>query len=210
MRTGDATTLLVVRHGQSTWNAERRWQGQADPPLSELGRWQAGEAVDKLGRVDVIVSSPQRRALETAEILSDAVGVGPVLVVEDLRERHAGPWSGLTRLEIEATWPGWVDAGRRPEGYELDEPLAARTVPALEALARAFAGATVLVISHGGVIRTVEAVLGVAGGRVPNLAGRVVYQGRPGARGRGGGGLRPGERLELAPHPIVDDQDPRV
>ena len=196
------TTLLLVRHGQSTWNAEGRWQGQADPPLSDRGRWQAAEASAKLGQVDAVVSSPQRRALETAAILAGALGVGPVQLVDDLRERSAGPWSGLTRPEIEAEWPGWVADGRRPDGYEPDEPLVARALAALTEVAAAFAGGTVLVVCHGGVIRAVEAELGIAEGRIPNLAGRVLYYGP--------GGFRPGERLELAPHEGVDQGDPRV
>jgi probable phosphoglycerate mutase len=202
MTTGPATTLLLIRHGQSTWNAEGRWQGQADPPLSDLGRWQAASAAIALGQLDVIVSSPQRRALETAVILGDALGVGPVHVVEDLRERSAGPWSGLTRAEIEASWPGWIADGRRPEGYEPDGPLAERTREALDAVAQEFGGATVLVVCHGGVIRTLETTLGIAEGRVPNLAGRVLHH--------DGRCVRPGERLELVAHEPVDQGDPRV
>lgn len=196
------TDLLLIRHGQSTWNAEGRWQGQADPPLSALGRWQAGEASAKLGQPDAIVSSPQRRALETAAILAEALGVGPVHVVDDLRERHAGCWSGLTRVEIEASWPGWIEDGRRPEDYELDPPLTARAMAALDQIVGTFAGGTVLVVCHGGVIRAVEASLGLTQGRVPNLGGRVLrHDGR---------GWQAGDRLELAPHEPVEPGDPRV
>ena len=202
MTTGPATALLLIRHGQSTWNAEGRWQGQADPPLSDFGRWQATTAATALGQLDVIVSSPQRRALETAVIIGDGLGVGPVHVVEDLRERLAGPWSGLTGPEIEASWPGWIGDGRRPEGYEPDAPLAARTRAALDAVAGEFPGATVLVVCHGGVIRTLEATLGIADGRIPNLAGRVLHH--------DGRCMRPGERLELVPHGPVDQADRRV
>ena len=68
------TQMLVVRHGQSTWNEQKRWQGQADPPLSEFGREQAGEASKTIGQVDAIISSPQLRAAETAAIISSAIG----------------------------------------------------------------------------------------------------------------------------------------
>lgn len=202
MPSGVATTLLLIRHGQSTWNAEGRWQGQADPPLSDLGRWQAAEAAAKLGQLDVVVSSPQQRAVETAAILAGALGVGPVHLVDDLRERSAGPWSGLTRGEIELTWPGWVEDGRRPEGYEPDGPLAERALRALREVVATFAGAVVLVVCHGGVIRTLEAAMGIAEGRIPNLAGRVLHH--------RDGGFHPDERLELAPHEPVDEMDPRV
>jgi broad specificity phosphatase PhoE len=200
--TGAATTLLLIRHGQSTWNAEGRWQGQADPPLSDLGRWQAVEAAAKLGQLDVVVSSSQQRALETAAIVGGAIGVGPIHVVDDLRERSAGEWSGLTHDEIELRWPGWIADGRRPEGYELDDPLATRALAALDEVVATFTGAVVLVVSHGGVIRALEATFGIAEGRIPNLAGRVLHH----AAGR----YRPAERLELVVHGPVDEMDPRV
>ena len=105
------TRVLLARHGQSTWNAEGRWQGQADPPLSELGREQAHLAAAHVGAVDLIASSPQQRALETATIISSTIGVGPVVVVEQLRERSAGPWSGLTRIDIDNQYCRWLRTG---------------------------------------------------------------------------------------------------
>ena len=74
METPSPTRLLLVRHGQTTWNEEHRWQGQADPPLSDHGRRQAIAASETIGVVDVIVSSPQVRALETATIISELIG----------------------------------------------------------------------------------------------------------------------------------------
>ncbi len=188
----DGTTqMLVIRHGQSTWNEQKRWQGQADPPLSEFGREQAGAAAKSIGNVDVIVSSPQLRAAETASIISSIIGVGPVQLVDDLRERAAGVWSGLTRVEIDADYPGWVDSDRRPEGWEYDDVLAPRVMGAITSVAEQFAGATVLVVCHGGVIITLEKELGVNDGRIPNLHGRIVI-----ARD---GELTGGDRLELIP-----------
>jgi len=188
---GGPTALLLVRHGQSTWNAERRWQGQADPPLSDHGREQAFQAAANLGTVDVIVSSPQIRALETAAIIGTQLGVGPVQVVEALRERNAGMWSGLTTIEIEQQWPGWIDSPQRPEGWEVDADLLVRATGALDSIVEEFQGATLLVVSHGGVILVVEDHLRVRDGRVPNLHGRLVTSNR--------GALRAGERLELIP-----------
>ncbi len=186
------TELLIVRHGQSTWNVEHRWQGQADPPLTDHGRDQARAAAASVGAVDAVVASPQVRALETATIISQAIGVGPVQVVDDLQERNAGIWSGLTTTEIETTWPGWIDSSRRPEGWEHDEPLTERIFAALDAIVAELAGATVLAISHGGVIGALEAHLSVRDGRTPNLHGRVV-------RIDQAGGLAAGDRLELVP-----------
>src|SRR3954449_978711 len=81
-----ASRVLFVRHGQSEWNALGRWQGQADPPLSDLGRAQARAAAHSLGALDAIFASDLQRAAETAAIISAAIGVGPVLVEPDLRE----------------------------------------------------------------------------------------------------------------------------
>lgn len=166
------TRLLLVRHGQSTWNAEGRWQGQADPPLSPLGRRQAGTAAERIGGVDVIVTSPQIRAAHTAAIIGEALGVGPVVTIDGLRERHAGAWSGLTHVEIDERYPGFLDDGRRPDDYEDDHSLTVRTAAALEAIVETWPGAAVLVVTHGGVIHNLETSLGLSAGRVPNLSGR--------------------------------------
>lgn len=168
------TTLLIARHGQSTWNAQRRWQGQADPPLSQLGRDQAFFAAQRVGAVDLIASSPQIRALETATIIATQLGLEPVIVVDELHERSAGPWSGLTREEIEQQWPGWIDSGQRPDGYELDTPLFERVDHGLKALIGEYPVDSMLVLSHGGVITCLEEKLGRLEGRVPNLGGRVI------------------------------------
>jgi probable phosphoglycerate mutase len=165
--------LLLIRHGQSTWNAERRWQGHADPPLSDLGREQAVSAAKSVGAVDLIVSSDLARARETAEIIADSIGVGPVAVVQALRERAAGEWTGLTREEIESGWPGALDDGVRPDGYEDDDVLVKRVVPMLVAIAERVDVA--LVVTHGGVIGAVERSLGADHSRTPNLGGREVH-----------------------------------
>lgn len=171
------TTLLLTRHGQSTWNAEGRWQGQADPPLSALGRDQAFFASQRVGTVDVVISSPQMRALESATIIATQLGIEPVIVVDDLRERSAGPWSGLTKDEIEEQWPGWIQSGQRPEGFEEDGPLFTRIDSALRTLVAEYPVDSMLVLSHGGVIKALEQKLGASEGRVPNLSGRVVQFG---------------------------------
>ncbi len=168
------TTLLLVRHGQSTWNADGRWQGQADPPLSELGIHQAQTAATRLGTVDAIVTSPQERAAMTAAIISEALGVGPIFTIDDLRERSAGPWSGLTKADIEVEWPGWLDAGKRPDGFEPDDVLGPRVDAALRMCVAEQPGATILVLCHGGVIHNFETAHGLQDGRIPNLSGRIV------------------------------------
>ena len=115
------TRLLLVRHGQSEWNALGKWQGQADSPLTDTGRQQARKAGSSVGKFDAIFSSDLQRAAETAVIISEILGIGPVLVESGLQERCAGLWQGLTREEIEKGWPGALISGERPEGYESDD-----------------------------------------------------------------------------------------
>ena len=109
--------LLLARHGQSEWNAAGRWQGQADPPLSDLGRAQARAAGRQAGSFDAIFASDLERALHTATIISEALGVSPVVVDPRLKERDAGEFSGLTRDEIEERFPGALAARRWPPGW---------------------------------------------------------------------------------------------
>jgi broad specificity phosphatase PhoE len=167
----DATDLLVVRHGQSEWNAIGRWQGHADPALSELGRRQAAVAAASIGAVDGIISSDLLRAAETAAIISQQLGVGPVMIDERLRERDVGEWTGLTRIEINRRWPGWVDDLRRPDGFEDVESVLLRVLEAFAAIRDASPGGSLLVITHGGVIRSLAASHGLDDVPVANLAG---------------------------------------
>lgn len=179
------TRLLLVRHGQSTWNAEERWQGHADPPLSDLGEGQAraaAGAVAMLGPV-ALFSSDLTRARRTAEILAP-VGVA-VTVEPGVRERDVGEWTGLTTSEIDERYPGFRSEYRSPPGFEIDEPLLARVIPALHTIVQRVAGgvdgdAIAIVVSHGGVIRTVERHLGATPSGVPNLGGRWLVAGDDG------------------------------
>jgi probable phosphoglycerate mutase len=166
------TRLLLVRHGQSEWNAVGRWQGQADPPLSELGERQARQAAARLPAVDAVWSSDLARAAGTAALVAAEVGA-PVVVDRRLRERHAGEWQGLTRVEIEQRWPGYLADGRRPQGWEPDEQVVERALAACHAIAAAHPGAQVLVVTHGGVVRALERHLDARDDDPPaNLGGR--------------------------------------
>lgn len=156
------------------WNAEGRWQGHADPELSDLGRMQAMMAARHLGAVDAIVASDLQRARDTAIIISDQLGIGPVIVHDILRERSAGEWTGLTRTEIEAKWPGALEDRRYPAGYESETSIVERMTRAVAMLHREFEGAEVLAVSHGGVIRAFERFLGHDEPPFANLAGRWV------------------------------------
>src|ERR671916_1575811 len=157
--------MLLVRHGQSTWNAAGRWQGWADPPLTDLGRAQAEAAAPAAAPVDAVVSSDLERARVTAELMAAALDIGAVHVEAGLRERDVGDYTGLTRAEIEERWPGSLSQGgnasiaRNPRDArfgESIEELAARVNSALARLAARYAGQRVLVITHGGVVRNLE------------------------------------------------------
>jgi broad specificity phosphatase PhoE len=186
------TRVLLIRHGQSEWNATGRWQGQADPPLTDLGRHQAAHAARHLGTVDAVVASDLQRASETALILAEALGVGPVVLEPGLRERDAGEWSGLTRAEIERDWPGYLDAPsadrhaafardpveqpkgerRRPPSWEPDEQLLERVIEGLGHVHDLVPDGEVIAVTHGGVVYALEGRFGVPFERLANLGGR--------------------------------------
>ena len=185
------TRVLMVRHGQSEWNAVGRWQGQADPSLTDLGRLQAREAARALGTVDAVWASDLRRAVETAMIVADLLGVGPVVLDPELRERDAGEFSGLTPPEIEQRYPGYLDDGRRPPGWEADQALVERGLRALRGIAAEVPGGDVLVVTHGGLVYALEQHLGAEFSRLANAEGRWFEVG-PGAA------LRLGDRVLLS------------
>lgn len=163
--------ILMVRHGESEWNALGRWQGHADPPLSALGIEQVRAAARALGSFDAVAASDLQRARHTAELLAEALGVGPVIIDPRLRETHAAEWEGLTHAEIEQLWPGYLEAGRRPPGFESYHDTATRASLALFDLRRHLGSGTVLVVSHSGTIRSLRHRWGDPAPRLPNLAG---------------------------------------
>jgi probable phosphoglycerate mutase len=112
-----AKRILLVRHGESVWNAEGRWQGAANPPLSDAGRAQARALADALrdAGIDSVVASDLDRAGETAQIVADALGLAVPVVDARWRERDVGEISGHTRAEIEQKWPGLLERWRRGE-----------------------------------------------------------------------------------------------
>ena len=127
--------VLLWRHGRTEWNVQRRFQGQSDPPLDEVGRAQAREAAAMLAAVDpdALYSSDLVRATETAAALTALTGL-PIRPDRRLRERSLGRWEGLTRDEVAALYPAeyaaWL-AGREdcqpdsePRGVLADRALA--------------------------------------------------------------------------------------
>ena len=156
------TTLLLARHGETDWNRDGRFQGHADTSLNARGREQAQALADELPHVDVIYSSDLSRSLETAEIVSERLGL-QVRVDPRLRERNFGSWEGLTGAEIERASPDAYGRWRRGEGFGADdaerhEAFAERIEAFLTDVLPRHPGETVLVIAHGGSIRVIQAV----------------------------------------------------
>jgi len=152
--------LLLARHGESVWNAERRFQGNTDVELSARGRAQAealGRAL-RSHRVAAAYVSPFRRARETAELALRESGV-PLTVIEELRELSLGRWEGCTVDEIRAQagdpYRAWLRAPQDcpPPGGEPLPVVSARVRAAVDRIAADHAdGEDVLIVSHGGVI----------------------------------------------------------
>jgi broad specificity phosphatase PhoE len=156
------TTLLLARHGETDWNRDGRFQGHADTSLNAHGREQARALAEEVDGVDVIYSSDLRRAVETAELVAERLGLD-VQVDPRLRERGFGAWEGLTRPEIEASFREDFDRWRKGDGSGADdaerhEAFAARIQAFLGDMLARHPDETVLVITHGGSIRVVQAV----------------------------------------------------
>ena len=169
------TKLLLVRHGQSEWNAMGRWQGKANPPLTDLGKEQALMAAKKLPNFSILASSDLVRARETAEIFAKAhdKDSNDILIEPQVQERDAGEFSGLTRDEIDKKFPGYLAQNRWPSGWEPDDVLIKRL---REGLGRIIASSTesdsIVVVTHGGCIYALESLLGEEYRRISNLGGR--------------------------------------
>ncbi len=175
-----ARSLLLLRHGQSTWNDEGRWQGQADPPLSPLGEEQAAEAASRLAGAGfrAVASSDLVRARRTAELIAGLLRLGPVIVEPRIKEYDVGRWCGLTKAEIEEGWPGMIEAWRdgrlvATPGGEPRTAFGERVVAGLRRLASVEPGPRpVLVVTHSGVVRALERLLEAEHVAIGNLSGR--------------------------------------
>lgn len=149
--------LYLVRHGETDWNLHHRIQGSTDIPLNETGRAQA-RATGRLlaSRTwDAIVASPLSRAFETASIIAAENGLGTPSTLDAIVERHYGEAEGLAEDELGARFPGDTPV----PGRETREAVAERVLPALMALAESHPDQSVIVVSHGGVIRSVVNVI---------------------------------------------------
>jgi probable phosphoglycerate mutase len=154
--------LALIRHAQSTWNADGRWQGHGDPPLSPRGRQQAEALAGALRelRFELVVTSDLTRAIETGAPLARALGVD-ALPCPGLRELDLGTWTGLTRAEIAARDPAALlrfesrDPAARAGGGETRADLARRSRASLTVLRARHPGRRIAVVTHRGVIRAI-------------------------------------------------------
>ncbi len=168
------TRLLLVRHSQSEWNAEGRWQGRADPPLTDLGRRQAQHAAARVPDYDLLAASTLQRAVDTARTIAAVRGTGGIHLDERLVERDVGPFSGLTRAQIDERYPEFRARGVHPPGWEPEEEMAARVTAAVHSLADMAPGGLIVAVTHGGVIYLLERLFDLPHERIPNLGGRWV------------------------------------
>jgi broad specificity phosphatase PhoE len=156
----EPTTILLVRHGETDWNAEGRIQGQTNSSLNERGREQARALAEQLAgeQIDAVYASDLDRARETAEILALRLDL-PVVLDPALRERNFGSWEGKTVAELEEQSPGawarWREGNEGEGDVEDHLALAERVRDAIRRLAAAHPGERILVVAHGGVIRVI-------------------------------------------------------
>jgi probable phosphoglycerate mutase len=155
--------IILIRHGETAWNAERRLQGHLDIPLNAEGERQARLLAEALARepIDLLVSSDLQRARQTAQAVADLRGM-PLQIDPGLRERCYGGFEGLLYAEIERRFPAEFAAWQArdvdailPSGKNCAETFRAfyaRSTDAILALARAHAGQTLALVAHGGVL----------------------------------------------------------
>jgi len=154
------TTALLLRHGQTVLSVEKRFSGVGEQGLTETGRTQAGDAARRLagsGAV-AVVSSPLRRARQTAEHVAEALGV-EAGVDAGLRETDFGDWEGYTFAEVQAKWPGelaaWLaDPAVPPPFGESFADTATRVRQARDRVLAAYGGRTVVLVTHVTPIKT--------------------------------------------------------
>ena len=152
----DMTEIWIVRHGQTDWNVEGRYQGQADRPLNAVGLAQAQQAAEQLRGRDfaAIYSSDLQRARVTAEIIAGQLGL-PVQVDRRLREVNQGEWEGMLTADIEQRYADeWAE--RRtdrlhaaPPGGESLAQVAARVLEGVSDIAQRHPEQRILIVSHG-------------------------------------------------------------
>jgi broad specificity phosphatase PhoE len=161
--------LMLVRHGETEWNAQRRYQGQTNVPLSGLGRRQAELVAERLTgeRIDAVYASDLKRAWETAQIIAEKSGL-QVLSEPRLRELKFGILEGLTFDEAQEKYPEMINAwledfNNTPEGAETIDVFNARIISLLDDLKGKHDEQVLLLVGHGGSLSEIlRVVLGLS------------------------------------------------
>jgi broad specificity phosphatase PhoE len=160
---GEPVATLLLRHGQTPMSVQKRYAGRTDVPLTDAGLAQAAAAAKRLAsaRIDAIVASPLRRAVQTAEAVAAVTGL-PVTTDGGFRETDFGDWDGLTFAEVRERWPAemaaWLaDPQVAPPGGESFAEVSERVIPALARVLDGRAGQRILVVSHVTPIKTLVA-----------------------------------------------------
>ncbi|MBP5455453.1 MAG: histidine phosphatase family protein [Paludibacteraceae bacterium] len=155
--------LFLTRHGQTFWNVEKRMQGQLDSDLTDLGREQAKALGKRLAdeKIDVIYSSPLGRAMETARLIRGERDI-EIKTDEGLMELYLGPWQGRLLSDVAIEFPEQTENfWKRPECYRRDDgetyyQLRERASKAIGRIAEEENGKTVLIVTHGIVLKTLR------------------------------------------------------
>lgn len=156
------TRLILVRHGETAWNSNGKYQGHTDVGLSEVGKWQAACLQERFRdeKIDAFYASDLHRAMETAAIIAVPHGK-EVRPVPALREINFGLWEGLTHSQIAAVYPQelqqWLFGPGEVvvPGGESFAQVRMRAWGALQEIVQAHRGETILAVSHGGTIRAI-------------------------------------------------------
>ena len=149
--------LYLVRHAESTWNAEGRVQGQADPPLSEMGVTQAAQLAARFRGepITAVYASPLQRARQTAEHIAAALNL-TVHGDERLKEHNMGLFTGLVWMDIVRQFPdfaqAWMEQAMDMPGGEKQRAFRARAAGAIDDIVARHTGERVVVVSHGGIL----------------------------------------------------------
>lgn len=155
-----ATRIIAVRHGETSWNVDARIQGQRDIALNDKGSWQArrvARALARRGPVAALYSSDLSRARDTARSIAAATGL-EVVTEPGLRERGFGSFEGRTFTELEASWPAQTARWRQrdpdwaPPGGESLASVRERVLQITHSLAERHIGEQIVLVSHGGVL----------------------------------------------------------
>jgi broad specificity phosphatase PhoE len=163
--------VLMVRHGETDWNAINRWQGWIDIPLNATGIRQAHAKAETLltgsARFIAVASSDLRRAQETATIIQTLLSIPHRYEDAGFRERFGGDWQGLTRDEIHTGWPEQVERWQRgelagPPNAETTDAMIHRFDVAMQACAASIPAGDIILVTHGGIQRVVAARAGVS------------------------------------------------